>query len=338
MTSPLQDVHLLHYRPWRGTFHSAAWGVWPIARVALGTLLRRKLFWWLYGFSLLVFLMFFFGSYLLAWAETQIPQQPVEVKVGQQSQAVETDRMLRSVRDSMKVLNGSQDTFAYFFRYQGLMVMVVLSLAGSVLVGNDITYGSLPFYLAKPLSRWHYIGGKCLAVGIIVNLLTTVPALILFAQHGLDDMDYLIDPDFFWKNRGTGPAGWPLLVGILGYGLVMTVALSVLLVATATWVRRTMPMVMIWTTLFLFLHLFSTMLVDGFHFDGNWRLLDLWNDLGLIGCACLQMGQEFAVALPPSLYGSPQPPLGLAALVLTGVCLLCLMYLNRRTRGVEIVK
>jgi ABC-2 type transport system permease protein len=338
MSSALQDIRLLRYRPWRGTFRSPAWGVWPIARVALLTLVQRKLFWWLYAFAMLVFLMFFFGSYLLAWAETQIPQQPVEVKVGQQKQAIETDRMLTSVRDSMKVLNGSQDTFAYFFRYQGLMVMVVLSLAGSVLAGNDITHGSLPFYLAKPLSRWHYVAGKCLAVGVIVNLLTTLPALVLFAQHGLDDMDYLIDPDFFWKTRGTGPASWPLLFGILGYGLVMTLTLSVLLVATATWVRRTMPMVMIWTTLFLFLHLFSTMLVDGFHFDASWRLVDLWNNIGLVGCACLQMGQEFDVPLPPTMYPTPQPPLGLVVLVLMGVCLVCLTYLSRRTRGVEIVK
>jgi hypothetical protein len=338
MSTPLQDIRLLHYRPWRGTFRAPAWGVWPIGRVAVLSLLQRKLFWWLFAFAMLVFMMFFFGSYLLAWAETQIPQQPVEVKVGQQKQAIDTDRMLHSVRDSMKVLNGSHDTFAYFFRYQGLMVMVVLSLAGSVLVGNDITYGSLPFYLAKPLSRWHYILGKFLAVSIIVNLLTTLPALALFAQHGLDDMEYLVDPDFFWKNRGTGPASWPLFLGIVGYGAVLTVSLSIMLVATATWVRRTMPMVMIWTTLFLFLHLFSTMLVDGFHFDGNWRLIDLWNDIGLVGCACLQMGPDFITPAPQTMYAVPQPSVWLAGLVLMGVCLGCLIYLNRRTRGVEIVK
>ena len=160
MSSLLQDVELLQYRPWRGEFRAAAWGIWPIARVALGTLMRRKLFWWLYAFSLFVFLMFFFGSYLISWAETQVPQQPMQVQVGQQKGQIEPERMLKAVRESSKVLNGSSDTFAYFFRYQGLMVMVVLSLAGSILVGNDITHGSLPFYLAKPLSRWHYILGK----------------------------------------------------------------------------------------------------------------------------------------------------------------------------------
>ena len=43
--------------------------------------------------------------------------------------------------------------------------MIVLALAGSVLVGNDFRFGSLPFYLSKPLGRWHYVLGKCLAVG-----------------------------------------------------------------------------------------------------------------------------------------------------------------------------
>lgn len=331
MSSPIQDTSLLHYRPWRGEFRSPAYGIWPIARVALGTLIQRKLFWWLFGFSLLVFLMFFFGSYLLAWMETQVPDTPVQVQVGQQKQQIETDRMLKSLRDGAKVLNGSQDTYAYFFRYQSLMVMVMLSLAGSILVGNDLTFGSLPFYLAKPLSRWHYILGKCLAVGIVVNLVTTLPALVLFAQHGMDDMDYLIDPDFFWKNRGVGPASWPLLLGILGYGLILTTGLSLLLVAAATWVRRTMPMIMIWTTLFLFLHLFSVMLVDGFFFNPRWRLIDLWNSMQLLGCACLGMEQD-------RIEPMPQPELYEAALTLGVVCILCLIYLNRRTRAVEIVQ
>ena len=150
-------------------------------------------------------------------------------------------------------------------------------------------------------------------------------------------MDYFIDPDYFWKNRGVGPASWSLLLGILGYGTVLTITLSLLLVATAMWVRRTMPMVMVWTTLFLFLHLFSVMLVDGFHFDARWRLLDLWNCLGLIGCACLGIGEDFGVQ-QTNLYPLPQPGLAEAAAVLLGVCILCVIYLNRRTRGVEIVK
>ena len=48
------------------------------------------------------------------------------------------------------------------------MVVVTLALVGTALVGSDFAARSVPFYLAKPISRWHYIGGKCLAVAAIV--------------------------------------------------------------------------------------------------------------------------------------------------------------------------
>src|SRR5207244_2947652 len=65
------SLGLLHYRPWRGRFHAPVRSVWPVARTALEMMFRRKLFWVFYAFGLLVFFMFFFGQYLLAWAEAQ---------------------------------------------------------------------------------------------------------------------------------------------------------------------------------------------------------------------------------------------------------------------------
>jgi hypothetical protein len=321
-------VSLLHYRAWEGRFRHPLWGAWPIARTGLRLLLRRRLFWFLYAAALLIFLMFFFGGFLLAWAETQIPSTPVQWG----KLRVEPDRLVRPLRQGLRVLNGSQETFAYFFLYQGAMVMVVLALAGSVLVGNDFTHGSLPFYLAKPLSRWHYVLGKCLAIGVIVNLLTTLPALALYGQHALDDWEYLTDSEFFLRSgMGVGPAGWPLLAGVLGYGLLLTVCLSVLLVATASWARRTMPLVLVWSTVFLFFRLLAAIVVDGLHYSEHWRLMDLWNDLRLVGCACLQMEHE-------RISPQPQPGTAEAALVLGGVVLLCLSFLSLRTRAVEVVR
>src|SRR6185369_4800888 len=153
-----------------------------------------------------------------------------------------------------------------FFGFQGTMVVIVLALAGSVLVGNDYHFGSLPFYLAKPLGPWHYVAGKCLAVAVFVNLMTTLPALALYVQYGL-----LNTADYFAENLD-------LLAGLLGFGLVLTVFLSLLLVASASWLRQTIPLVMAWTTLFFFLRLLSGALVRILHYDARWRLLDLWND------------------------------------------------------------
>ena len=36
---------LLHYRPWRGTFRGPDASVWPVARVSLAMIFRRRLFW-----------------------------------------------------------------------------------------------------------------------------------------------------------------------------------------------------------------------------------------------------------------------------------------------------
>jgi ABC-type transport system involved in multi-copper enzyme maturation permease subunit len=307
-------VSLLQYRRWRGRFHGAAASVWPIARVALWMILRRRVFWGLYAIGLLMFFMFFFGQYLLAWAESQTAEETVRVGL----MRAEPTKMIHLLRDILK-LNGTAETYRNFFWYQGYMVMIILALAGSILVGNDFHFGSLPFYLAKPLGRWHYLVGKCLAVGVFVNLMTTLPALVLFVQFGLlDSWSYFVENVL-------------LLAGILGYGLLLTICLSLMLVTTASWLRRTVPLIMTWTTLFFFFRLLSVALVDGFHYDAHWRLIDLWNDTYLLGNALLGIAHD-------KIRPMPQPAFHEAGLVLGGLCLLCLIYLNLRIRAVEIVR
>jgi ABC-type transport system involved in multi-copper enzyme maturation permease subunit len=302
-------VELLHYRPWRGEFRAPSASVWPIARVCLSLMFRRKLFWVLYGLGLSIFLLYFFGQFLLSWAQDQLGESSVGVMGLRQNPA----QLVEIIRNSMK-LNGLGESYANYFWFQGYMVMIILALAGSILMGNDIHYGSMPFYLSKPLSRWQYLLGKCLAVGVFVNLMTTIPALILFVQWGLLDS---------WN--------FDVLPGILAYGLLLTVFLSLTLTAVAAWLRRTVPMLMAWATLFLFFRLLATALVDGLAYDRRWRLIDLWNNLYLVGYFCL--GNEMGTIRP-----ARQPEIYQAALVLFFGCVFCLGYLIQRIRAVEIVK
>ncbi len=306
---------LLHYRPWRGDFRAPAISVWPIARVALMSLFRRWMFWIIYVLGLLIFLLFFFGQYLLSWALTQTAEERVQVG-GWGS--MNPSHLIQLFRTLLK-LDGGPHTYYNFFGYQSHIVMIVLALAGSILIGNDMRFGSLPFYLSKPLSRWHYLCGKGLAVAVFINLLTTFPALILFVQWGL-----LESWDYFYER-------FDLLLGILGYGAVVTVTLTLLLLATATCLRKTVPLIMTWTTLFFFFHLLSTALVNDLRFDPRWRLIDLWGDAALVGRALL------GVPARPMEF-SNHPPWYEAALALGGVCLVCLIYLIRRIRAVEIVR
>src|SRR5262249_51781758 len=103
---------------------------------------------------------------------------------------------------------------------------------------------------------------------------------------------------------------------------------ALILVATAVAVRRTVPLIMTWTTLFFFFRRLGEALVDRLYYDPRWRLIDLWNDLYLVGSAC--MGGDVASM-------RRQPKLTEAGLVLLAVSVLCLTYLTRRIRAVEVV-
>ncbi len=321
-------VEFLHYREWQGQFHHPGWAVWPIARVSLQMLFRRRMFWVLYGMSMLIFLMFFFGGYLLDWMVSMVPSGPIQIGEFKP----DPERLVRGLRRGIQILNGSHSTFAYFFLYQGAMVMVTLALTGTHLVGQDYVQGCIPFYLSKPISRWHYVAGKCLAVAFVVSLLTTVPALVLFLQNGLQEWQYFVDWQYFEKTgNGQGPAGLPLLLGILGYGLLLSFVLSLMLVAVASWARRTMPLVFVWTTIFLFFRQVSRILVNRLGYPEQWRLLDQWNNLRLLGCRILQIPFD-------KITPKPQPSIWEASLVLALACLVCIILLNLRTRAVEVVK
>ncbi len=305
---------LLHYRAWRGRFHHPAFAAWPIARVALTMMFRRKLFWGLYALSSLYFLLFFFGHYLLAWASSQLTE--ASVRVG--GMKVEPQQLIHLFQGLLH-LDGTPQEYALFFGFQGHMVMIILALAGSLLIGNDIHFGSLPFYLAKPLTRLQYVLGKGMAVALFINLLTTVPVTVLFLQFG-----FLSASESFWSHYSEH---YPILLGILGYGATLTVSLTLLLLATASWLRRTVPLIMAWTTLFLFCRLLANGLVDLLGYDPAWRLIDVWNDTALVGSACL--------GITPS---ARQPAVGLAAGVLAATCVACLGYLIVRIRAVEVVR
>lgn len=299
----------------------ALWGLvvrcraWPIARVSLGMVFRRKLFWAIYALALMVFLMFFFGQYLMSWAVTQIGEQ--EVKVGGMGRA-SPKMLIDFFRNSLK-LNGSAETFRNFFWFEGYSVMIVLAFAGSILIGNDLRHGSLVFFLSRPISRWDYLLGKGLAVAAFVNLFTTLPAAVLFVQYGLlESWDYFLDEGH-------------LLVGILMYGLVLTGSLTAVLLATATWLRKTVPLIMTWATLLFFCRVLSLSLVDRLQLDARWRLIDLWNSTYLIGNRLLGVPLD-------QIRPAPQPAVYEAAVVLGGVSLLCLSYLILRIRAVEIVR
>ena len=272
----------------------AAWlACWPIARTALLLVFRRKLFWLFLGIALLTFMFRFGVIYLLAELNTQ------QSGIG---------RMLSRLDPN---LEGSGRTFLNFMLAQGTVTMILLAFAGSVLAGNDHLRGGLTFYLSRRINVLHYTGGKLLAIGLLVSLTTTLPALVLFLEQGL-----LVDTaEYFSEN-------YNIAIGILGYGGLIAVTLGLLLFALVSWMPRPVPLVMSWACLFVFLPVLSGILRWVFD-DRHWRLLNLWRDLYAIGSRCFG---EAAVR------SSDEAQLPEAAAVVFSVCLVSFIAIVVRIR------
>lgn len=311
--SPIISESLLRYRPWRGAFGGPQRASLALARTSLRLMLRKKAFWALFALAGMIFFFFFYGQYLIVWVGLQAGQQSMSLG----GIPVRMDGLTKFL-DRLN-LNGSPQTFANVIWFEGYILTIVLALAGSILIGNDVHHGSLPYYLSKPIDRRHYLFGKCLAVGMLVNLLTTIPAIILYIQAGLlyDWTTYYIDH-------------FRQLFGIFAVGLLITLVLGVLLTAVAVRVRHTVPLVMVWTGLFVLLPIIGRWLVEGPQFHPIWRTMDLWNDIYLVSLWILDA--DFTEIKPDR-----NPTVWQASLAIGIVVMIAMLTLRTRVKAIEVV-
>lgn len=172
------------------------------------------------------------------------------------------------------IFSGSGDSYMNFIVLQSIPVMLILSYAGIIWLTTDYKLNALPFYLSKPLGKWHYFFGKLIPIWILASSLTWVPALALFLQYGAftKTMEY-------WTENSR------IFFAILGSGFLISTFTSVLLMGIASRFRRPASLLLIWGGVFIFLSGVSQMLRD--HFQRKWSyeeawyfgLLDVWKNM-----------------------------------------------------------
>jgi ABC-2 type transport system permease protein len=291
------SVEAAQYRSWTRQMLPNWLASWPIARTALILVLRRKLFWLLLALAGMNFLFLFATIYLKA-------------QIGAENPAIKrfVDQMLRSV-------TGSGETYRDFMFAQGTVTMLLLAFAGATIVGDDLRQGGLTFYLSRRISRWHYVVGKLLAIGLLVSLTTTFPTLVLYVEYGL-----LTDSTtYFTENLG-------ILRGILGYGLALAITLSLLLFALSSWLQKTVPLVMAWACVFVLLPAVALLLREVYD-NRQWQLLVLWRDLRLIGTWCfggIDSDKELTHIAP-------------AVAIIAGVWVASFLVIGTQVRAVKVV-
>ncbi len=284
------------YRDWEDRLRPAWMASLPIAWTGVRLVLRRKLFWLLLGLALINFLFLFATIYLKAQISVENPA------VGRFA-----DHVLTGV-------SGNGETYLVFMFGQGTVTMLLLALAGELLIGSDYYEGGLTFYLSRRIGRRHYVAGKLLAIATLLSMTTTIPALVLYAEYGL-----LTDSLTYFRENPR------IVLGILGYGTIMAVAVSLLLFALASWLQKTVPLVMSWACIFVLLPALGEVLRHVFD-NRMWRLLSFWRNLRLLGSWCFG-----------ALSEREMQQVGWAAVVVLILCILCALISLPRVRAVRVI-
>jgi hypothetical protein len=295
-------IEALGYRPYRGPVRGPTLRFWPIGRIAMGLVFRRKVFWIFLIIALLSFVFFSAVIYL---------QAQVEGKLGQ--------RVPDRVREGF-FFTGKGEAYQQFISQQGTVVMVMLALAGRLLVGDDFRSKAIPFYLSRPITKLDYFLGKLAAVAGLAALITLLPALVLFLEYGAFTESF----DYYRENLR-------LLGAITAYGALVSLVPAILLLGLASLLKRTVPLIIAWGGLFIFLPAVVAAIRSqdpgGRAAAWSWGLLDLWSDLRWVSNGLFGIREE--------VYSERWP---YAAAVLTGSCLLALVTFWRRIAAVEVVK
>jgi ABC-2 type transport system permease protein len=220
------------YQHWRGPLSGHVWRWITIARQ--GVRVQRK--------SWMVF-----GVLLLAWL-------PALGLVG----AMVTWGLVERKSEGMLAIIGRslppdllQDPHAYriavwtvayslFFKVEMYFIMLLVAIAGPGLISQDLRFNALPLYFARPLTRLDYFLGKLGVIGALVASVAVGPALLAYIVGVCFCLDLSVIKDTY-----------PVLLGSLAYGLIVTLSVGTLVLALSSLTRRTLYVGITWAGLWL---------------------------------------------------------------------------------------
>ena len=285
------------YHGWQGKLHAPSWACLALVRVGLLQVFRRKSYWFILALGLLNFLLFWSAIYIVT-------------QVGGRFK----DEILEMLEFSAYPVEGKESGYIVFMFRQSVVVMILLAFTGSLLVGSDFRFRSLPFFLSRRIDRRHYIAGKVLAISALCALLTIVPALLLFLEYGMFTSSF----DYWVENAG-------IVVSVLGYGSILCLVMSIWLASLSAWLQKMAPIAITWASLFILPGIMATLLNDQ---SPYWNLIDPMRDMRFVGRLCFgtidnELDRELA---------------WWALAVLASTCTVALVALVHRVRAVDIVE
>jgi len=204
--------------------------------------------------------------------------------------------------------------FMQFVEQQSLFVFFVTVFVGSGLIANDRRANALQIYLSKPLLRMEYIGGKLAILVAFLLFVTLVPALLLLLMQVM----FAGNLDFVRANLHVIPA-------VVLACLMRVAVASCAMLAMSSLSKSTRYVAILYTGIIFFTEaMFGVLAVV----TGSTRVA--WVSIS----ANLEN-------ITDTLFRQPHrydAPVTVSVLVLLAVLAVSISVLERRVRGVEIVK
>lgn len=220
------------------------------------------------------------------------------------------------IRESRQFITVDPAFFKTYLTLDPLLflMLLVLLFAGAGLISDDLKYNSLQLYFAHPLSKKDYLLGKMGVVVFFVLIFTLVPGLLLFLFKLIFAGSFKFLVEYPW-----------LPLSIIGYSLLLTLffACYTLLLSAVSKNRRYVMILM------FMIYYFSNVLhgiLFGIFRNEHMALFSLRNNLIQAGSVLFRQRAAFAF---PAVW---------SFVVLAGVCLIAGLVLQRRIRGIEVIK
>ena len=220
------------------------------------------------------------------------------------------------IRESTEFININPNYFKAYFTNDFLLftMVIILVFCGAGLISDDLKYNSLQLYFARPLKKKDYFLGKVSVIVFFLFIITLIPGLILFLMKLIFSGSFR----FFLT--------FPLLpLAIIVYSVFVTGFFSfyTLLLSSLSKNRR-------YVSIFIFgLYIFSDVLFGIFYgiFGSKYfALLSIKLNLQQVGTTIFNQKTPYDF---PWIY---------SFLVLLLFCVLSGVVLQKRVRGVEIIK
>jgi ABC-2 type transport system permease protein len=126
-------------------------------------------------------------------------------------------------------------SYELFMLTEVRFAMILVLIVGPSLISQDLRFNALPLYFSRPVRRIDYFLGKLGTVAYFMGMVLIVPSLVAYLLGLIFSLDMTIIRDTY-----------RILLASIGYGVIMTLSISMLILALSALTRNSRFVALFW--------------------------------------------------------------------------------------------